>query len=315
MRHSKSCCNHIRHDSNVQNIPLSQEIRDPSLSVEGHRVATMYGPNIRSCLKKAGFDVDNALIASSMLKRAQETATLIFNRVPRTIDFFTENGAIPENTPADTTYRKPDWKQFIQQLAPLTKDGASVAVVGHGSYLGSLWPALTGKARDSRLNNLDGILLDIEVGATGLTKVYGHRELRCRMKPADHGDQCTVADTRKITALSKRMTRYSKKGWGTRKANQRGGFASMPLGFHQAGAQFAGTTSYPTGTQTVFPTEGAYVRAPLVQSQAGGFSPAIMGSFVANGARLVPIAGYMGYRMLSNQKKTRKRKAKKRHRG
>ena len=308
MRHSKSCCNLVREDE--QNVDLSQAIRDPALSAEGRRVAALYGPMLRPRLTTAGFDVDGALITSSKLRRAKETAALVFGRALRILDYFTENGAIPENTPASqAAYSKPDWKKMLKQLAAMTKDGDSVVTVGHGSFLRSLWPILTGHERRGRLNNLDGILLDIDVIGG---KVHGHREIRCSLTFRAAGDKCMTADARKIAALSK-MTR-TKKTMRSRK--QHGGFAtSMPLGFHKDGAQFAGTFPYPTGTQTVFPTEGTYVRAPMVQGpQAGGFSPSVMGSFAANGARLIPIAGYMGYRMLSNQKKTRKRSRSRRQR-
>jgi hypothetical protein len=275
-------------------------------------------------LVAANFDVAGSLITSSQLRRAKETAAIVFGRASRTLDYFTENGAIPENTPASqAAYTKPDWKKMLKQLTVMTKDGDSVVTVGHGSYLRSLWPTLTGHERKGRLNNLDGILLDIEVVGG---KVYGHRELRCPLTFRAARDTCMTVDTRKIAALSKmpktakrvKRTKTVKRSRKT-KRRQSGGFAtSMPLGFHQAGAQFAGTFAYPTGTQTVFPTEGTYVRAPLVQGpQAGGFSPSVMGSFAVNGARLIPIAGYMGYRMYSDQKKTRKRSSSKtrKHRG
>jgi phosphohistidine phosphatase SixA len=309
MRHSKSCCNHIRH--NEADIPLSQEIRDPALSIEGYRVASEYGPRIRSCLQKAGFNVPTALITSSRLRRAKETASLIFGRPSKPLNHFAENGAIPENTPAGATYEKPSWSSYVKQIAALAKDGDSVATVGHGSYLLSLWPMLTGQERNERLNNLDGILLDISVSSSGQAVVHGHRELRCLIKPRDHADKCTAVDNRKIATLSK-MTTFRKRGKSTKKRSrsQRGGFTNLPLGYVQPGGQFAGTSAQATGTDTVFPTTGDFVRAPL--SQSGGFSPAIMGAFASNGARLMPFAGYMGYRMYTNQpgrrNKTRRHK-------
>ena len=321
MRHSKSCCNHIRHETDI---PLSQEIRDPALSIEGHHVAAEYGPRIRSCLQKAGFDVPTALITSSRLRRAKETAALIFGRPSKPLSHFAENGAIPENTPAAATYEKPSWPSYVKQIAALTKDGDSVATVGHGSYLLSLWPMLTGHERKERLNNLDGILLDITVSPSGHAVVHGHRELRCLVKPKDHADKCTTADNKKIAALSK-MTTF-RKGKHTkaktqkrqrtrsRSRSQHGGFTNLPLGYVQPGGQFAGTTTQATGGGVVFPTTGDFVRAPLNQTggHVGGFSPAIMGAFAANGARLMPFAGYMGYRMYSNQKKSRRRTHKRR---
>lgn len=38
----------------------------------------------------------------------------------------------------------------------------------------------------------------------------------------------------------------------------------------------------------------------------GGFSPSVMGNFIQNGARLVPVAAVTGYRMVKNYKKTRR---------
>jgi hypothetical protein len=41
--------------------------------------------------------------------------------------------------------------------------------------------------------------------------------------------------------------------------------------------------------------------------QKGGWSPTLMTSFATNGLKLLPVAGYMGYKMFKNQRKTRKR--------
>jgi hypothetical protein len=45
------------------------------------------------------------------------------------------------------------------------------------------------------------------------------------------------------------------------------------------------------------------------QKQRGGFAPSAMGSFAANGLSLLPVASYMGYRMMNKKNKTRKSKA------
>lgn len=94
---------------------------------------------------------------------------------------------------------------------------------------------------------------------------------------------------------------------------QIGGGVNMPLAYFLDGAQMNGTYPEPTGTGLAA-TSNSWVRAPLSQTggrrgtrkQQGGFSPSIMGSFVANGARLIPAAGYMGYRMFEKASKTRK---------
>jgi len=289
MRHSKSCNNHIR-----STVDFSQEVRDPALSTEGRRVAALYGPHLQQLLTDTGFDVKAARICSSTLRRAKETAALVFGRKSQCIAHFTENGVIPENTPEGSRYIEPNWPSVVKQLSKETSDGDSVVIVGHGSYLRSLWPALTGAPRKEHLNNLEGILLDITAHPSGRATVHGYREFPCppEYRATDHQDRCTVADTRKIAALHKKMRK------------QRGG---MPQGYHQPGAQFVHTSSIPTGVATVFPTDGAFVRAPL--SQTGGFYPSVMGAFAANGSSLVPVAGYMGYKMFSNNKqKTRKNK-------
>ena len=75
-----------------------------------------------------------------------------------------------------------------------------------------------------------------------------------------------------------------------------------------------GTTSYETGVGLAGMTENM-ARAALVQTggkrrqqQQGGFAPSVMGSFAANGLSLLPVASYMGYRMMKKSK-TRKGKA------
>jgi hypothetical protein len=106
------------------------------------------------------------------------------------------------------------------------------------------------------------------------------------------------------------------------------GSAGMPLAYFQDGAQLKGAFGEPTGVGLANPTQ-AWVRPPLQQtggssrfskkqngfsrhSQNGGFSPSIMGGFAANGARLIPVAAYMGYKMYSNQKKNKKTRRAKR---
>jgi len=314
---------------------VSKEIRDPGLSALGTAAARAYGPTLRSRLIEEGFDLDGAFIGASALRRAQDTARVVFGRDPVGLPHFTENGQIPENTPAGSPYAAPNWARFIAHLSTLVTEGQSVVVVGHGSFLLSLWPKLTGKARGKRLNNLDGILLEADISPNGL-RVQGFKELRAPALPMKGADKCNVEDTRKLRGTSRSMTR------------QRGGngSAGMPLGFFNDGAQMRGTMGEATGVGLAG-SSGSWVRAPLNQiggrmtrrrratrgrhsrhsqsrgfglrakrtrhsrrSQSGGFSPSVMGAFASNGLRLLPIAGYMGYKMYSNKvqvKKTRKR--------
>jgi phosphohistidine phosphatase SixA len=328
MRHSKSCCNHLRlNHPELQEI--SNQLADPGLTVEGERVATAYGPMLRRSLSKAGFDTDGCLVASSELKRARQTARLVFGRPSTPLPHFKEFGVLPENTPTGQRYSPPKWGAFIATIAGQVKDGDSMVVVGHGSYLTSLWPKLTGKTRPTKLRNMDGILLDADVSAAGI-RVHSHREILCPLRFNDGADRCRPVDERKITVLGKRMTKKQR--------CQKGG-GSMPLGIYQDGAQMQGTTGEPSGLDLGIST-GSMARTGISQtggsrrqgrrqtggrrfntakkpfcgcdSQRGGFSPSIMGAFVTNGLQLAPVASYVGYRMYKNQKPTRKAKGSKR---
>jgi hypothetical protein len=199
-------------------------------------------------------------------------------------------------------------------LAAQVSDGDSVAVVGHGGFLRSLWPGLTGREK-SHLNNLDGVLVDADIDRDGM-RVHSWWEFPSE-RSFGNGDQCGVVDTEKIAAIhKKRMTRRS----------QNGGGVNMPLAYFQDGAQMRGTFDEPTGSGL---SVGGWARAPLNQtggkqgrrtrtrkmrrsrSQKGGFSASIMGPFAVNGARLMPVAAYMGYKMYSGYKgaaKTQKKR-------
>ena len=180
MRHSNSQSNYIRAQGADPKNPLdpgviaSQAIRDPGLSWIGTRDAKGYGPVLRKRLAAHGFNVEGAIICASALKRAQDTARIVFGRRPVVLPHFTENGQVPENTPAGHAYAPPKWGPFIAHLSTIVNDGDSVAVVGHGSFLRSQWERLTGSPRSRRLENLEGILLDANVSAAGI-RIYGFR--------------------------------------------------------------------------------------------------------------------------------------------
>jgi hypothetical protein len=53
---------------------------------------------------------------------------------------------------------------------------------------------------------------------------------------------------------------------------------------------------------------GGRKKATRKQKQRGGFAPSAMGSFATNGLSLLPVASYMGYRMMNKGNKTRKSK-------
>ena len=290
MRHSKSCSNHMRSEA----FDVSQAIRDPGLSEVGTAMATTYGPRLRAKLRKKGFVVDRAIIAASTLRRAQDTAFLTFDRRPITLGHFAENGELPENTPTKGDYTAPQWRHFLSHLSKVVDaETTSVVVVGHGSYLKSLWPRLTGRTRKARLNNLDGILVEADVSPHGL-RVHSFKEILYDgpgFDGAEAHDKCRLRDTRKIAAIRRGMTR------------QRGG---MTLAYYQDGAQMRGTSGEATGVGLTGVSNN-WVRPALHQTGGrrvlrGGFSPSVMGAFASNGARLLPLASYIGYKMYTNQK-------------
>jgi len=307
MRHSKSCSNHIRSFGpsgplGPNSEEMSQRIRDPRLSVAGASAAKGYGARLHARLRERGFDVDHALVCASTLRRAQDTAYLVFGRRPTVLPHFAENGKLLENTPEGHAYAAPSWPRFLAHLSTLVKDGDSVVVVGHGSYLRSLWPRLTGSVLHRRLNNLDGLLLDVDI-ARGI-RVRSFEEIPYGSDMSERGDKCTVHDTRKIAAIRRAMR-------SRKQRSQRGGNGStgMPLAYFHDGAQMKLGTE-PTGVGLAN-TTNSMIRTPLQRGghtrrrmrQGGGFSAAVMGSFAANGIKLMPLAGYMGYKMYSNQRK------------
>jgi phosphohistidine phosphatase SixA len=308
---------------------ISKGILDPGLSLNGREYARRYGPLLRRHLNREGFNVKRALIGASFLRRTQDTARILFGRRAVPLPYFTEHGKIPENTPAASKYATPNWTRFLAHLSTLVHEGDSVVVVGHGSYLRSLWPLFTGSDRVEKPKNLDGILLDVDVERVGI-HVHSFKEIPCTLRWATDNDKCDINDIQKIAVLRRKM--IQKGGNGS---------AGMPLAYYQDGAQMRGYSG-PASGPSVAPTS-AWVRPPLGQSggvrrgsrrmsqhggkrssrrggfglrakrtsrnrlsQRGGFSPSVMGAFAANGARLLPVAAYMGYNMYSNQKKTRK---------
>jgi hypothetical protein len=93
----------------------------------------------------------------------------------------------------------------------------------------------------------------------------------------------------------------------------------MPLAYFQDGAQMRGTEGSETGVGLAGMSTG-WVREALTQTggkrrsrrqQQGGFSPSVMGAFATNGARLLPLAAYMGYKMYSNDSGSHHRRTKK----
>ena len=346
IRHSKSCANHVRHLAGTEDrdhplVAASQELRDPALSAVGERMARAYGPTIRQRLADAGFHVETAHVGASHLRRAQQTARLLFGRAPRIMPHMTENGAIPENTPTGMRYRTPDWDSFLEHLAGAYQGGGEFIVVGHGSFLRSqVWPAVAQRAWSGKFNNLDAFVVEGELTPAGHLRDVQVRVLRYDGDLHRGPDRCALPA--KISALT-RMTKRKQQ-------QQRGGGAtSMPLAYYTDGAQMVGTYAEPTGVGLAG-TSAAWARAPLEQKggympmtpwrhhrrthrrrrtqrkhqhggfsrkqrsadgsnhQSGGFSPSIMGQFAANGLKyLPPMVAYSGYKLFKGKsRKTRR---------
>ena len=338
IRHSKSCSNLVRDSTKTSkgeidwNHPIakiSQQLRDPGLTTVGTRMASVYGPVLQRHLKAAGFDIDHAIIGSSALRRAKETATLLFPEHSRIVfPHLTEHGALPENMPRGNYKSRPDWRAFIEHLCSTIAGDCHIAIVGHGSYLKKVWADISGK-EPLTLHNLDGFIIDgtLEDGRLHVAKttkmLYDHG-----VKSKDVADKCPVAEddqfvSRKLAAHTRKMARRSLKR-SSRSRKQRGGATGMPLAWYHQGAQMrAPYTAEATGADAATSTAG-WARTGLAQTggrrstirrqkQQGGFAPSIMGSFVSNGARLVPVAAYMGYKLLGKKGKRATRKHK--HRG
>jgi broad specificity phosphatase PhoE len=317
IRHSKSCANLVRHIAGTEELthPLviaSQLIRDPPLSSVGERMAEAYGPTLRRYLAAQGVDIDDArtVVGSSALLRARQTVRLLFpSRARSAVVFphFTEHGAVPENTPAGARYRRPDWDAFVAYLHREYADAEAVVVVGHGSFLRSaVWAAVTGSRRAEPFANLDAIQVAGTFGADGRFEVSDVRVLPYTgtVNPRTLLDTCPLTPRTKIAA-TRRMPRH-----------QRGGSVGMPLAYFKDGAQMYGTTSMPTGTGLAATTT-AWARTELAQTggrrtrrcrvQRGGFPASVMGSFATNGARVIPVAAYMGYQMMKGTRKASRR--------
>lgn len=295
IRHSKSCSNLQRENEKTR--AAGCEIRDPGLSRQGIQMVKAYGPALKKRLKAAGLDPELAFLGSSGLARASTTAKLLFGRHAETVGHIKERGNVPENTSAYMQYQKPSWPAFLKDLEAKAK-GRDAIVVVHGSYLTDyVVPKLTGSTLKERMNNLDGLLVSGTLKGGKLT-VDTSDIIRRPTLSLKGEDRCNVADTRKIARISKMLARKSRK--------QRGGGVSMPLAYFQNGAQYNGTSASETGVGLAG-TSAAWVKAPLSQTggrrrtqkknQRGGFAPGIMGAFVVNGARLAPMALYLGRKM------------------
>lgn len=128
------------------------------------------------------------------------------------------------------------------------------------------------------------------------------------------GSQQGGRRTRKIDA-PRRMARTTHR--------QHGGATPMPLAYYQPGA-YETRLLEATGAG-IAGASGSWIREPVAQTggrrtrrharhshrhrrpQSGGFTPSVMGQFASAGLRLLPVAGYMGYKMWNKSHKAHKK--------
>jgi len=220
IRHSKSCTNHLRDvaGTHVVDHPLvaaSQQIRDPALSVHGAAMARAYGPTLRACLQRLGLPplLDSSVaIGNSGLRRARETASLLFPTIP-TADLvhfphIKEFGNIPENTPSRLRRDRPDFRAFLRHLHGLPQ--TTFIVVAHGSFLRSeAWPAVAPRRpHHARFGNLDAFVVRTKLTEDGRLLSPRTTDLPWRGGKPRGADRCS----RRVERLIARHTQKNRRG-------------------------------------------------------------------------------------------------------
>ena len=173
---------------------------------------------MRAKAEAAGFDLDldTVTIGSSALRRAKETAALLFPAKGQEKDqhvvfpHLTEHGRIPENTPKRHAHTRPDWNAFLRHLrvdrATSEQAEAQFIVVGHGSYLRSVWQELTGRPW-AAFHNLDAFVIEGDLDVRGRLHVDRTERIPYTgiAPKALAGDQCVLAKrcTRKIKHMNR----------------------------------------------------------------------------------------------------------------
>ena len=122
----------------------------------------------------------------------------------------------------------------------------------------------------------------------------------------------------KTTAPTRKMKQRQQQRKQQKQQKQRGG--GSPLAFFQEGAQMHGTYGSETGAGLGLMTD-SMARSAITQTggrknrtrkqqqrQRGGFSPGLMGSFAVNGLSLLPVAGYMSYKMMKGNKSRKEKR-------
>jgi broad specificity phosphatase PhoE len=106
-------------------------------------------------------------IGSSRLRRAQQTAELLFPGM----DLFVfpslgEDGALPENTPRGLSYELPSWEGFLRELCSAWRKRkgrySDFVVVAHGTFIRNVISSLSG-SKISPVTNLSGFAIDLSL--------------------------------------------------------------------------------------------------------------------------------------------------------
>ena len=202
IRHSKSCANHLReiagtHDKAHPLVAASQRLSDPALTAHGAAMARAYGPRLRQILATHGVDLvaPTTLIGSSGLRRARETAELLFpTTTGRTahLPHIKEFGDIPENTPVRSRRCRPDFRAFLRHLHELPPTIDTVICVAHGSFLRSeIWPTVAPGRGHRRFGNLDALLVRTGLTADGRLLAPRTTDLPWRGRHPTTQDRCS----------------------------------------------------------------------------------------------------------------------------
>ena len=320
MRHSKSCSNHVRSRGETSyNTEVSQSILDPGLSMTGIEMAKSYTSQLHTNLAGLGIKVDTAVIGSSSLRRAKDTARILFGREPVTFSHFKELGNIPENTPAKEKYTIPHFPTVLRDVYAILKQShtSEIIIVGHGSFIAkNVWSQNLRRPyprSDGRLRNLDGIYISGTLSFSGDLVIHTIRAVKQNIiiNVTTSKDKCSVPEQEVYIQTKTDVLRRDDREMRSRRRShhrrsqrkeqrQRGG---MPLGYFNDGAQMRETSSFPSGHPPV--SSGNWIQPPTTQTHFGGFSPSIMSGFVSAGSRIAPLAMYLGYKSRSSYK-TRK---------
>lgn len=276
IRHSISCANMYHNMAESEDDPLAaaiENIPNPALSKHGRLMCRTYGPVLKGRLEAEGFDFGAALVGGSYLQRATETASLLFpgHRVAR-VPYLTEAGDVPVNQPDGGFVSS--WPDALRYL--VGTGARQFVVVSHGNYMRErVWPAVSSEAW-RYVGNLDTIVIrGFLTQAGNLLQPKAHRIIYDgRITTETPGDTCKLP----------RGLAYIRDLARTRKTKQRGGFAPSVMGAFTKVA-----------------------KPPSITDQNGGFIPSVMGSFAVNGLRLVPLCGYLGYKMFNAVRSTKKR--------